>query len=168
MHAGFPSPSAWMITRARSAVGSGSSSDGPSPHDTSSQRKPCSRSPCSTRWRNVSPGGGGGAQSRGVGGFGGRAAVTDGENSPNGAAKNHVSSGMWTTCGSSNWKRPGKRGMPFALASCGGGCKPCLCPVTGGRTWGCGGIGGGAAPSCVGAPSGGGGGCGRCCIAGAN
>ena len=159
-----------MTTRARSAVGSGSSSDGPRPHDTSSQRRPFSRSPCSTRWRNVSPGGGGGAHTRGAGGFGGRAAVIGCVKSPNGAAQNHVSSGMWTTCGSSNWKRPGKRGMPFALASCGGGCRPCLCPCPcpckGGRTWGCCGIGGGATPSCTAAPSSGG--CSRCCIGGPN
>ena len=49
VHAGFPSPGvAWITTRARSAIGSGSSSDGPRPHDTSSQRRPFSRSPCST------------------------------------------------------------------------------------------------------------------------
>lgn len=168
MHAGFPSPSAWITTRARSAVGSGSSSDGPRPHDTSSQRRPCSRSPCSTRWRNVSPGGGGGVHTRGTDGCAGRAAVIGGGRSPNGAAQNHVLSGIWTTCGSSNWKRPGKRGMPFAFRwpFCGGSCGPCPCPCTGGRTWGCCGIEGGAKPSCTGTPSGGG--CGRCCIGGGN
>jgi hypothetical protein len=101
-HTDAPSPSERMTTRARSAVGSGSSSDGPSPQDTSSQRNPFSRSPCSTRWRRVKPGGGGGTHGRfGAAGPGGACgvvavAVVGGGKPPNGADQNHDPSGIRT------------------------------------------------------------------------
>lgn len=112
-------PSERMITRERSVVGSGSSSDGPTPQDTSSQRRPCSRSLCSTLWRKVRPGGGGGTHVRfgapGRDGACGVAAVAGGGKPPNGADQNHVPSGIRTIWGSSNWNRPGKRGMPLVF-----------------------------------------------------
>jgi hypothetical protein len=88
-----------MTTRARSAVGSGSSSDGPSPQDMSSQRNPFSRSPCSTRWRRVKPGGGGGTHARfgptGPGAACGAVAFMGGVGKPpKGADQNNVPSGM--------------------------------------------------------------------------
>ena len=99
-HTDAPSPSERMTTRARSAVGSGSSSDGPSPQDMSSHRKPFSRSPCSTRWRRVKPGGGGGTHGRfGAAGPGacGAVPVPVGGKPPNGADQNHDPSGIRTS-----------------------------------------------------------------------
>jgi len=100
LHTDAPSPSELTTTRERSAVGSGSSSDGPSPQDTSSQRNPFSRSPCSTRWRSVRPGGGGGTHGR-FGATGpveacGAVPVAGVGNPPNGADQNHVPSGIRT------------------------------------------------------------------------
>ena len=99
-HTDAPSLSERMTARARSAVGSGSSSDGPSPQDMSSQRNPFSRSPCSTRWRSVKPGGGGGTHGRfgtaGLGGACGVVPVPGGGKPPNGADQNHDPSAIRT------------------------------------------------------------------------
>ena len=96
-HTDKPSLSELMTTRARSAVGSGSSSDGPSPQGMSLQH-PFLRLPCSTRWRSVRLGGCGGTRGRFSAAGSGAVAVVGvgGGKPPNGADQNYDSSGIRT------------------------------------------------------------------------